>query len=46
VNALHILKTSVIHEIQLHSKSTSMELAKVVGDNDAIHAEYDNIMME
>jgi hypothetical protein len=46
MNVLHSLQSSVTHEIQLHAESTSMELAKVAADNDALQAKYNKLVLE
>jgi hypothetical protein len=42
MNVLHNLQTSVTQEIQLHTESTSMELAKVNEDNATLHINTTN----
>jgi hypothetical protein len=46
MNVLHNLQSSVTQEIQLHAELTSMELAKVAADNDALQAKYNKLVLE
>jgi hypothetical protein len=46
IEVLHSLQTSIMQEIQLCMVSTSMELTKVVADNDVLQEEYDKLMLE